>query len=370
MFMSASTIRVGAWLCAAVATASIASLAHADAGSLKAGKAKLQSAGALAFGPDGVLFVGDSKGGSIYALDTQDRKLGATKGVDIQGLSAKVAAALGTTADQIAINDLAVNPLSKNVYLSVSRGLGPDALPVLLHVNGAGAIEELKLDNIKHASVALPNAPAHDAKDRRGASLRLEAITDLAYVDGKLLVAGLSNEEFASNLRVVPYPFREASRGSSIEIFPGAHGRFETNAPVRTFVPYTIGKEANILAAYTCTPLVKIPVAALAAGNKVDGTTIAELGNRNRPLDMVVYKKGGVDHLLMSNSARGVMTMSLAGIEKYQPITEQTEGAGLPYETVADLKGVEQLDRLDDAKAVLLVKNDTGAIDLKTIALP
>jgi hypothetical protein len=69
-----------------------------------------------------------------------------------------VAAALGTSADQIAINDLAVNPQSKNVYLSVSRGLGPDALPVVLQVNSAGAIEELKLDNIKHASVALPNA--------------------------------------------------------------------------------------------------------------------------------------------------------------------------------------------------------------------
>jgi hypothetical protein len=368
--MSASTIRVGAWVCAAVATASVASLAHADAGSLKAGKVNLQSAGALAFGPDGVLFVGDSKAGSIYALDTQDRKQGATNGVDVRGISAKIAAALGTTADQIAINDLAVNPVSKSVYLSVSRGLGPDALPVLLHVNGTGAIEELKLDNIKHASVALPNAPAHDAKDRRGGSLRLEAITDLAYVDGKLLVAGLSNEEFASNLRVIPYPFQEVSRGSSIEIFHGAHGRFETNAPVRTFVPYTIGKESNILAAYTCTPLVKIPVSELTAGNKVDGTTIAELGNRNRPLDMVVYKKGGVDHLLMSNSARGVMKMSLAGIEKYQAITAQTDITGLPYETLGELKGVEQLDRLDDTKAVLLVKNEAGAVDLKTIGLP
>lgn len=367
--MDASKLRAGALVCAAVATALMTSLAHADAGSLKAGKANLQSAGALAFGPDGVLFVGDSKAGAIYALDTQDRKTGTATNVDIQGVGAKVAAALGATADQIAINDLAVNPVSKSIYLSVSRGLGPDALPVLLRIAG-GKIETLALDNIKHASVALPNAPAHDAKDRRGASLRVESITDLAYIDGKLLVAGLSNEEFASNMRVIPYPFAAASRGSSIEIFHGAHGRLETNAPVRTFVPYTIGKEANILAAYTCTPLVKIPLTELTSGAKIDGTTIAELGNRNRPLDMIVYKKGGVDHLLMSNSARGVMKMSLAGVEKYKAITEQTEGAGLPYETLADLKGVEQLDRLDDAKAVLLVKNEAGAIDLKTIGLP
>ena len=31
---------------------------------------------------------------------------------------------LGTSADQVLINDLAVNPVSKNVYLAVSRGRG------------------------------------------------------------------------------------------------------------------------------------------------------------------------------------------------------------------------------------------------------
>ena len=36
---------------------------------------------------------------------------------------------VGVPADQIVINDMKVNPLSKNVYLSVSRGKGPDASP-------------------------------------------------------------------------------------------------------------------------------------------------------------------------------------------------------------------------------------------------
>ena len=43
---------------------------------------------------------------------------------------------LGTDSKQIAINDLAVNPLSGNVYLSVSRGRGPDAIPVLVRDPG------------------------------------------------------------------------------------------------------------------------------------------------------------------------------------------------------------------------------------------
>src|SRR5882757_3907948 len=37
------------------------------------GSVGLHSAGALAFGPDGVLFVGDSTGGAIAAIDTDDR---------------------------------------------------------------------------------------------------------------------------------------------------------------------------------------------------------------------------------------------------------------------------------------------------------
>jgi hypothetical protein len=182
-------------------------------------------------------------------------------------------------------------------------------------------------------------------------------------------VAGLSNEEFASSLRSIPYPFRSANKGAGIEIFHGAHGRFETNAPVRTFVPFEVKNQPHILAAYTCTPLVKIPVSELKPGNKVKGTTIAELGNRNRPLDMIVYRKGGKDFILMANSSRGVMKLPAQNLETYQPITAQTDKQGVPYETIASLKGVQQLDKLDDANAVMLI-DDGGSLDLRAVPLP
>src|SRR5262245_24609973 len=89
--------------------------------SLKAGKAELRSAGALAFGPDGVLFVGDGLGGSVFAFDTADTQAMAGA-AEVEGINAKIAALLGTTADQILINDVTVNPLSKRAYLTVSRG--------------------------------------------------------------------------------------------------------------------------------------------------------------------------------------------------------------------------------------------------------
>jgi hypothetical protein len=343
-------------------------LAANNAG-MKSGKAELKWAGSLAFGPDAILFVGDSIGGAIYAIDTEDRTPGQAAQVDIQGINQKIAALLGTSADQILINDMAVNPISKKVYLSVSRGRGPDAIPVILRADAKGKIAELAIDNVKHSSVSLSDAPQADLSDARARGRRLEAITDLAYVDGNVVVAGLSNEEFSSSLRSIPFPFQQGVKGASIEIYHGSHGRFETNAPVRTFVAYQIQKKPYILAAYTCTPLVKIPVSDLKPGNKIKGTTIAELGNHNRPLDMIVYHKDGHDFILMSNSSRGVMKMSAEGLDGYKPITAHTEVTGVPYQTIADLKGVEQLDKYDDGNALLLI-GENGSLNLKSVPLP
>src|SRR6516225_6097219 len=112
-------------------------LARADdpAASLKPGNPDVKSAGPLAFGPDGILFVGDTKGAALFAIDTGDRTANENKhAVAINDLGGKIAAALGTDSKNVAIKDLAINPLSGNIYLSVARGTGPDALPVLVRI--------------------------------------------------------------------------------------------------------------------------------------------------------------------------------------------------------------------------------------------
>ena len=340
----------------------------ASSASMTMGKAELKSAGQLAFGPDGILFVGDSMGGSIVAVDTGDRTAARSGGkIEVKGINQKIAAMLGTAPDQILVNDVVVNPISKKAYVSVSRGRGPDATPVILRVDASGKISEVSLDHVNHSMVSLPDAPAAKADSKNNP--RLETITHMAFVNGNVIVAGLSNEEFSSSLRSIPFPFQQAGKGASIEIYHGSHGRFETNAPVRTFVAYSVKNEPYIMAAYTCTPLVKIPVSELKAGAKVKGSTIAELGNHNRPLDMIVYSKGGRDYFLMANSSRGVMKLAADGLDGYKPILAQTEVTGVPYETIAGLKGVQQLDKLDDANALMLIDNE-GSLDLRTIALP
>jgi hypothetical protein len=330
--------------------------------SLKPGKVTLKSAGPLAFGPEGILFLGDPQAGTIYAIATNDAKAEKAAPIEVEKLDQKLAGLLGVKAEDVKINDIAVNPASKQLYLSVSRGKNFDAIPVLLKISSKGEINEVSLENVPFSKTEISNPAGKGAK-------RQEAITDLKFVKGKLYVAGLSNEEFASTLRSIAFPFDGNSVSAGIQIYHGAHGKYETAAPVRTFASVEIGGKEEILAAYTCTPLVRIPVEQLQDKAKVKGTTVAELGNRNRPLDIVIYQKDGKQFALMANSARGVMKVDLEAIDKVEAIAARVaDTAGLKYEKIA-IEGVEQLDRLGDKHAVLISRSKTS-LDVKTIELP
>jgi hypothetical protein len=92
-----------------------------------AGAAQPKSLGSLEFGPAGVLFAADPKAAAVVALELGKADAKAGSKLDIKMIDEKIAALLGTKADQININDLAVDPQSGIAYLSVSRGLGQDA---------------------------------------------------------------------------------------------------------------------------------------------------------------------------------------------------------------------------------------------------
>lgn len=351
---------------AAVATLGLADATQAAnlTAGMQQGKVELKSAGPATFAPQGVLLIGDTQNAMLYAIATNDKASGtSSQPFRVERIDEKIAGMLGTTADGILINDMAVNPETGSTFLTVSRGRGPDAKPVILRIDSNGSLSEFSLDNVLHSKAPIPTAP--QGKQRQ------DVTTDLQFTDGRVLVAGLSNEEFASQLRVLPFPFAAVDKGTSIEIFHGSHGRFETKSPIRTFAVFEIGGQPNVLAAYTCTPLVKFPLAALTPGSKIKGTTVAELGNHNRPLDMVVYEKGGKEYLLMANSARGLMKIDLSNVESADGITDRIKDtAGLPYETIKEPTKVDQLDRLDKQHAMLLVKSDAGGLNLIAYELP
>ena len=333
---------------------------------------KLTSVGPLAFSADGTLFAADNLAATIYSLDLGTQAAGATPGAKgLDGIDKTLADMLGTAPGEIAITDLAVHPRSHNAFVSVMRGQGASASPALFRVDGAGKIDLVTLQSLKFSKVELPNAPAAPNTVSRRNS-RSETVTDMALVDGKLWVAGLSNEEFASKLRAIPYPFSAVDNGTSVEIFHGNHAAVETRSPVYAFVPYTVGGQQNLIAGYLCTPLVKFAIAGLKAGEKVRGTTIAELGAGNRPIDMVLYKKDGAEYLLMSNTSRGVMKIPTKDFASQAPITAKVpEGtAGITYETIKSMTGIQQLDMLDAEHSIVVAKSAAGVTSLRTDVLP
>lgn len=340
----------------------------ADLYGLTPGTVELQSAGPLSFGPSGVLFVGDPKAAKIYALNTEDEKAGGG-GYNVEELNAKVASAFG--GQEASITDLAVNPETGSAFLAVTVG----GEPGIARVTPDGTVSPLNLDKIPNSAVTLPNAPEDKEvqRGRRRSNPRSNSITDLAYTAGRVLVAGLAAGDSPSAVREFDFPFNESASGFRVEIFHAAHGRSEDYAPIQTFVPFNIGGEPSLLAGYTCTPLVKIPIKKLESGVKIQGTTVAELGNRNKPLDMIVYKQGGKDFILMANSARGVMKISTENLENAKGLTERVSGggvAGQTYETIDALEGVVQLDKLDDGHALVVIQADGGPATLKAVELP
>jgi hypothetical protein len=379
-----TTIRTAFCVCAAatlVLTFSTVSRTATSKVNLPVGKVPLTSAGSLAFGPEGILFVGDSVGAQIVAIDTKDTIPAAKGSINVEGVDAKIAAMVGVPADQIVINNVAVNPTSKNAYVSASRGKGPDAAPLIAKVDTTGKITMLLLDSAPNQAVSLVDAP--EAKSNGRQNPRMQTITDMTYVNGDLMVAGLSNEEWSSALRSIPFPFKSAEKGATLQIWHSSHGRYETQAPIRTFVPYDISGQQYVLAAYTCTPLVKIPVSELKPGAQVKGAEIADLGAGNQPIDMVPYKKDGHQYILIANTSFGVVKLKADNLETYPAISspQRTDVAGVPYDKVSGFDNVQHLAALDSSDVLVVTGHPgsgpaynpgppVGPINLHTVALP
>ena len=288
---------------------------------LDIGTPGIKSVGPLAFGPEGILFVGDNLGAAIFAIDVGDDMANEQGEINIENLDKPLAAYLGCSRDDISIRDMAVHPSSENVYLAVMRGSGESAIPVLIKVEADGNLSEVSLDKVPFSQTLIEDAPDKDdprivARD----PLRTVTVTDMCYVDGLLIVAGTSNEEFSSTLRRIPFPFNGDTQTNSLEIFHVSHGRYETAAPIRTFVPYDHNN--SLMASYTCTPVVQFPISDLQAGTHLMGKTVAELGAHNRPIDIVSYELEGEEYLLISNLNHPLTRIACKDIDRQGSLTE------------------------------------------------
>jgi len=330
------------------------------------GDTGIASINALSFGPNGILFIGDSKNAAIYALDTKDsnEKVKAEE-ISINDFDNKIAASLGTTKDNIKITDMAVNPISKSIYFSVNI---TDGTPVLLKLNGE-QFENISLNNASYSKIELTDAVGVDETDSRGRPIRNWAIADMMYHKGKIMVSGLSNKEFRSTFRSIEFPFNNKQDFASLEIWHAAHGRFETYAPIKAFNVINIENEDYLIASYTCTPLVLFPLKDLKGNEHIKGRTVAELGGGNSPLDMIVFEKEGKQKFFMSNSNRPVMRIDYDDIVNFkdsltEEVTEFAATDGVTYDNLPFVN-VIQMDDLDDENVLFLIRDREGDLVLR-----
>jgi hypothetical protein len=290
------------------------------------------STGALAFAPDGTLFVGDTKAGAIWAYPSRATEV--VTDVEpflFENIDDRLAELLKTDRKRLVYNGLAVHPQSREVYVSLGvKGQGKIE-PAIVQVGLDGTLSLFALEDAAATVQGLSNIPDHAKTFRSRAGewpvpsaeyyeekartpMRTMAIVDIKYHDGELFVSGVSNQEFSSVLRRIPYPFTGASSETHLEIFHVAHGIYETRAPIRTMQFATLNGEDTLIAAYACSPIVTIPVSQLQDGASVMGKTIGDMGN-GQPISMVAFREEGEDRLLITNAARGPVVLPISNLD-------------------------------------------------------
>src|SRR5580658_464796 len=348
----------------------------------------LRSAGVLTFGPNNVLLVGDITGAKIHAFSLRDKDLTSQTDVisgnfhnfegrdHVVGLDQKLAALLGTTIDRIVINDMAVHQPTQQIFLSVERGRGTNAIPAIVKVNH-GRLEILDLDRIPQSQVSIPNEP--DAK----AMLEFDpqqmyAITDIEYYNGEVFVSGITNQRFASTLHRIPYPFNSTLATCTVEIWHPVHGEFETRAPIIRHVIRELSGVPYLFGVYGCTPLVRFPLSALKDGAHVRGDLIGELGYGANPLDMLTFTSpaDSKDYLLVTIDTRSASQIAVSDLAS---APAQPTGGGIDFgpgglgrsQRALPIKA-EHIAILNSKWAVLIWRHPrtTYRVDLSTLALP
>ncbi len=357
----------------------------------------LLSAGPVLFAPavspDGsaVLFAADVARATIVAFELAPETPAAESAeVNVDRAGAKIASLLGVDPQDAVIRGMTVHPVSHAVYLSIARGHGPEASAAVVRVGTDGELSVVDLEDFASTAFTLDDAPSADdermdvwldgteptsqPREIHGVTLEIaqvpiqrSTVTGLAWVDGSLFVAGLSNEEFSSRLRSIPYPFDGSATETSVEIFHVDHGKYETQSPIRALTAFDGG--SSILATYTCTPVVQFPVSDLRGQGLVRGRTVAELGPMNQPFSIVSYDRDGEEFLLVSNTRHPLLKIPAASVAAQDaltdPLDESHQSRGVPREEL-DHPGVTWMANLD-RDAIVVVQQDGDDVHLRTL---
>ncbi|MYM86792.1 hypothetical protein GTP91_06290 [Rugamonas sp. FT82W] len=336
----------------------------------------MQSAGKLSFGDARTLFVADWKGARIFALQVPAPTAPAGKPFNLRDVQAPIAKALGVAPAALRFEDLAVQPDSELAYVALTvRGARGQGKPAIVSIDAAGKVKRLDLAKASD-SAAIIDAPTADVAFWRDLPQQTLTVTDMRYHQNKLYVAGLSNRSFASTLRVYDYPFSGKASATTVEMYHPVHNQIETRAPIRSMTVMTLGGEPTLVAAYTCTPLVTIPLRDLKDGAHIAARTVGELGWGSAPNGLVSFKVGDAEYALLVNSSRSADLLSaadLAGAAAAPGLNTPIEWPAKPYlgvkATMAPLSAVMRIDNLNPQLLLALRRSEAGG-EMQLVSIP
>jgi hypothetical protein len=175
-----------------------------------ASAADIKSISRLATGPENVLFVADWKSARVHAITLPPAaQKPAGTAFNILDLEDLLSRQLGGA--KVTVEDMVVRPGTAEVYVAVSYGAAKT--PALIVVSSDQRARRFNLKAAKSTSIALRDAPNSNYKFWRETPERSFTVTDMKWRDGELFIAGLSNQNFASTLRRIKYPFAAALGG-------------------------------------------------------------------------------------------------------------------------------------------------------------
>lgn len=338
------------------------------------GNPKIAAIEAIAFGPDGLLLIGG--GARVVSVETGDTTPTKWSKTEIPNIDQVLAGKLGLSAKDIEVRKLAVNPASGKAYVAL-QSLKTKA-NVILTIDGAGNVAEFALDDVKYRSYALA-AP----------KVSITKVTDITWAGGKIVAATQATDKFGSRVFTInPAAKDGAPTQISTKTFHVGHNQWETQAPLRVLMPLFEKGKNSVVGSFTCTPVVRYNLDDAKDDDQIVGNSVLELGTGNTPRSMFAYERDGKKFILVSvgrnnkkpafgfPSAYWVARVDAELLNETTNINDKAPWriggknlVGDRVEVAKEYFGVQQMDRLDDTRALAIIETK-GGFSLRALQLP
>jgi hypothetical protein len=256
------------------------------------GDPELASLDRIAFGPGGVILLGDGAKDRIVAVETGDTGTGEDLTFNrVDNLTTRIASAIGTEVApiEIQVRDIAVNPLTKRMYIAAWRST--DISPHLLWLDANGAAHEVDMSQVVYASVSYSPIQTPGS-----------TVTDIAWLDGLVVASVMKQAAVASHVVMIETPFEHGAPSAFMKprIYHRSASSWMTDIAIdRLFVfPGNFNQQWMGLS-FAGTPVSKYQVSELLGGPvQQTGRTQFDFGLGRSIRDFVYYDDGKDEWLL------------------------------------------------------------------------